>query len=66
MLPSLEKLRAWIVLSRPPFHTVGVLPFFLGAELAWFVTGTFRLNVFAWGTLGVVIVMLATYYAGES
>jgi len=66
MLPSLEKLRAWIVLSRPPFHTVGMLPFLLGAELAWFVTGTFRWNVFAWGTLGVVLVMLATYYAGES
>ncbi len=60
-----DKLRAWLELSRPPFHTVGVLPFILGAVLAWRQSGTLRLNVFAWGTLGVVLVMLATYYAGE-
>ena len=66
MPPNLDKLRAWIVLSRPPFQTVGVLPFILGAELAWFSSGTFRWDIFAWGTLGVVLVMLATYYSGES
>ncbi len=63
---NFKKLRAWIVLSRPPFHTVGVLPFILGAALAWVLTGTLRWDVFAWGMLGVVLVLLATYYAGES
>jgi len=60
-----EKLRAWLALSRPPFHSVGVLPFVLGGMLAWRLEGAFRWDVCAWGTLGVVLVMLATYYAGE-
>ena len=60
-----EKLRAWLALSRPPFHSVGVLPYILGGVLAWRRGGAFRWDVFAWGTLGVVLVMLATYYAGE-
>ncbi len=61
----IDKLRAWLELSRLPFHSVGVLPFVLGAVLAWRQGDTLRLDVFAWGTLGVVLVMLATYYAGE-
>ncbi|MGA9350731.1 MAG: prenyltransferase [Anaerolineae bacterium] len=60
-----EKLSAWVALSRLPFHSVGVLPFILGGVLAWRLGGAFRWDVFAWGTLGVVLVMLATYYAGE-
>lgn len=60
-----EKLRAWLALSRPPFHSVGVLPFILGGMLAWRQGGAFRWDACAWGMLGVVLVMLATYYAGE-
>ena len=60
-----HKLSAWVALSRPPFHSVGVLPFILGSVLAGQQTGTFRWAICAWGTLGVVLVMLATYYAGE-
>ena len=60
-----KKLRAWLALSRLPFHTVGVLPFILGGVLAWRQAGAFRWDIFGWGTLGVVLVMLATYYAGE-
>ncbi len=60
-----EKVRAWLALSRLPFHSVGVLPFILGGVLAWRQGGAFRWDVCAWGTLGVVLVMLATYYAGE-
>ncbi len=60
-----SRLRAWIALSRPPFHSVGVLPFILGSVLAWRLTGTLRWDILAWGTVGVVLVMLATYYAGE-
>ncbi len=65
MVKKSVKLRAWIALSRLPFHTVGVLPFTLGGVLAWSLKGVFRCDVFALGTLGVVFVMLATYYAGE-
>ncbi len=61
----IAKLGAWFALSRPPFHSVGVLPFILGGVLAWRQTGVFRWDVCAWGTLGVVLVMLTTYYAGE-
>ncbi len=60
-----EKLSAWVALSRPPFHSVGVLPFILGGVLAWRQGVAFRWDVCAWGTLGVVLIMLATYYAGE-
>jgi 1,4-dihydroxy-2-naphthoate octaprenyltransferase len=60
-----KKLSAWLALSRLPFHSVGVLPFILGMVLAWRLRGAFRWDICAWGTLGVVLVMLATYYAGE-
>lgn len=65
MSRTTTKLSAWIALSRPPFHTVGVLPFILGNVIAWRVIGTFRWSIFAWGAVGVIAVMLATYYAGE-
>jgi 1,4-dihydroxy-2-naphthoate octaprenyltransferase len=61
----MKKLFAWFTLSRPPFHSVGVLPFVLGGVLAWQQTDTFRWDICGWGTLGVVLIMLATYYAGE-
>jgi 1,4-dihydroxy-2-naphthoate octaprenyltransferase len=60
-----KRLSAWLALSRPPFHSVGVLPFILGGLLAWRLRGIFRWDVCAWGTVGVVLVMLSTYYAGE-
>ncbi len=60
-----RKLSAWAALIRLPFHTVGVLPFVLGMVVAWRLGGAFRWDVAAWGTLGVVCVMLATYCAGE-
>ncbi len=60
-----KRVSAWFALSRPPFHTVGVLPFALGGVLAWRLEGVFHGDIFVWGTLGVVFVMLATYYAGE-
>jgi 1,4-dihydroxy-2-naphthoate octaprenyltransferase len=65
MSPLREKLSAWLALSRPPFHTVGVLPFILGGVLAWHQEGQFRWDICVCGTLGVVFVMLATYFAGE-
>ena len=59
------KFSAWIALSRPAFHVVGVLPFVLGGLLAWRQAEVFRWDIFAWGTVGVVLVMMTTYFAGE-
>ncbi|NPU86393.1 MAG: prenyltransferase [Syntrophaceae bacterium] len=55
----------WFSLSRPPFHTVGVLPFFLGTLLAWRMDHLFHFGIFALGTLAVIMIMLSTYQAGE-
>lgn len=60
-----KKMRALLTLSRLPFHSVGVLPFVLGVVLAWRLEGIFNWEIFALGTLGVMLIMLATYYAGE-
>ncbi len=61
----LTALKAWFRLSRPLFHIVGVLPFLLGAVLAWAGTEVFSLPVFLLGSSGAVLIMLAAYYAGE-
>ena len=58
-------VKAWVALSRPPFHTVGVFPFVLGTLLAWRFDNVFNLPLFILGTLAVVFIMLATYYGGE-
>lgn len=60
-----DKLYGWFLLARPPFHSVGVLPFLLGTLLARNLTGKFNLAVLGWGTLAVVLIMLLTYYLGE-
>jgi 1,4-dihydroxy-2-naphthoate polyprenyltransferase len=60
-----KTIKAWLMMARIPFHTVGVLPFCLGAVLAWRTTGAFNWPVFLFGTLAVVLIMLATYLAGE-
>jgi 1,4-dihydroxy-2-naphthoate octaprenyltransferase len=62
---NMGNIKAWIALSRPPFHSVGLLPYILGGVLAWRVTGVFSWLVFFIGACGVVFIMLATYYAGE-
>jgi 1,4-dihydroxy-2-naphthoate polyprenyltransferase len=58
-------LASWFSLSRPPFHTVGVLPFILGAFLAWKTSGVFNIPIFLLGTAAVILIMLSTYQAGE-
>lgn len=60
-----EKLKGWFGLSRPPFHTVGVLPFILGTFLAWKVDGVFSNTIFVLGVLAVILILLSTYHAGE-
>jgi 1,4-dihydroxy-2-naphthoate octaprenyltransferase len=61
----MTKIRAWFVLSRPPFHTVGILPFTLGSVLAYRVAGLFNFQILILGIIGVVLIMLSTYYGGE-
>jgi len=63
--PGIRKIKSWITLARPPFHTVGVLPFALGAVMAYRETGIFHWALWGWGTLAVVLIMLSTYLAGE-
>lgn len=62
---SKVKLKGWVGLSRPAFHTVGVLPFILGCILTWKIDGFFNIPIFILGILAVVMVMLATYHPGE-
>jgi len=59
------RINAWFKLSRPPFHSVGVLPFVLGTVLARWRNGPVRADILLWGIAGVVLIMLATYLAGE-
>ncbi len=61
----MTKIKAWLALSRPPFHTVGVLPFILGTVLAYKTQGVFNFQVLMLGTIGVILIMLSTYYGGE-
>jgi 1,4-dihydroxy-2-naphthoate polyprenyltransferase len=60
-----EILWGWFGLSRPPFHTVGVLPFILGTVLAYKFQSSISLTIFALGVLAVILIMLSTYHAGE-
>jgi 1,4-dihydroxy-2-naphthoate octaprenyltransferase len=62
---NIEKLRGWIGLSRPPFHTVGILPFILGNLLAYRINSTISIEIFLLGVLGVILIMLSTYHSGE-
>jgi 1,4-dihydroxy-2-naphthoate octaprenyltransferase len=60
-----QTLQGWIILSRPPFHIVGLLPFLLGTFLAYRIAGAFNLEVFILGVAGVMLIMLSTHHAGE-
>jgi len=60
-----QTLQGWIILSRPPFHIVGILPFLLGTFLAYRLSDAFHLEVFILGIAGVMLIMLSTHHAGE-
>lgn len=62
---NIEALKGWIRLSRPPFHTVGILPFILGTFLAYKLDSAFSPDVFILGILGVILILLSTYHSGE-
>jgi 1,4-dihydroxy-2-naphthoate octaprenyltransferase len=59
-------LRDWLRLSRPLFHTVGILPFTLGLVLSWRMGNPINWPVFLLGVLMVIAIMLAAYYGGEA
>jgi len=59
------KIQAWFDLSRLSFHSVGILPFFLGTFLAWKIAGFFDATVFILGNIAIILIMLSTYHAGE-
>jgi 1,4-dihydroxy-2-naphthoate polyprenyltransferase len=61
----IEKIKNWITLSRPPFHTVGILPFALGTILAYKINAAFSMEVFILGVSAVILIMLSTYQSGE-
>ena len=60
-----EIIRDWFILSRPPFHIVGILPFILGTFLAYKLTSAYNPEVFILGVVGIIMIMLSTYHAGE-
>jgi len=62
---SAAKLRAWWTLSKPLTHVLGILPFVLGAVVAWDITGQFNWAVFWWSLLGALLLMLVACYSGE-
>ena len=62
---NIEKIKAWFVLSRPPFHTVGILPFVLVTLLAYKINSVFSMEIFLLGVSGVILIMLTTYHSGE-
>ena len=61
----IKKIKSWIALSRPPFHTVGILPFVLGTILAYNTKSTVSMEVFLLGVIAVILIMLSTYHLGE-
>ena len=62
---NIQRIKSWFALSRPPFHTVGILPFILGTILAYKINFSFSLEVFILGVSGVILIMLSTYHMGE-
>jgi 1,4-dihydroxy-2-naphthoate octaprenyltransferase len=62
---DIGKIKGWIGLSRPPFHTVGIFPFILGTILAYKTNSTISMEIFLLGVLGVILIMLSTYHSGE-
>jgi 1,4-dihydroxy-2-naphthoate octaprenyltransferase len=61
----IDKIKSWLMLARPPFHTVGILPFVLGTLLAYKINTVFSIEVFILGVSAVILIMLSTYQSGE-
>jgi 1,4-dihydroxy-2-naphthoate polyprenyltransferase len=60
-----QRTKAWITLTRPPFHTVGLFPMTLGMFIAWSPDHPLNWAVFALANLAIVLILLVTYLSGE-
>ena len=58
------KFASWFGWSRPPFHAMGIIPFFLGTFLAWRLDHAFRIDIFTLGLCGILLVIFSTHHAG--
>ncbi len=63
--PTKEQIKAWLLLSRPPFQLVGIVPYFLGVVAALRNGFQAAPGAVGLGAAAVVFIMLATYYLGE-
>jgi len=62
---AISKTKAWILMARPAFHSVGLVPFFAGQMLALYEGYAWNAWVGLLGAAAVFLIMLATYYLGE-
>ncbi len=58
-------LKAWLRLSRPEFHTVGVFPLITGVVLGYVNGGMAPLSAILLALAATILIMLATYWSGE-
>lgn len=60
------RAKGWAAAARIPFLSVGILPYLLGAQMAKRAGVPMNGTVFWLGLVAVVLIMLATYFNGES
>jgi 1,4-dihydroxy-2-naphthoate octaprenyltransferase len=58
-------VKLWVLLARPAFQSVGLLPFVVGIALAVHNGYSLVWPVAVLGSLAVFLIMLSTYYLGE-
>ena len=64
--PGLKaRVAAWLALSRLPFHSVGILPCILGMVIASHSGYAINWGVVFLSVVTIILIMLATYLAGE-
>ncbi len=61
----MKKVLIWLRLARAPFLLVGIMPYILGSVIAFRISQVFNVQVFLLGLCGVILIMIATYFAGE-
>ena len=62
---AIYRLTAFIRLSRLPFLAPGLTPFTAGVLLGWADDGSPDLGLLLLGYMGLVLIMLSTYYSNE-
>ncbi len=58
-------MTAWLRLSRPEFHTVGIFPLLLGAAAGYRASGNLEMLALIIALLATIMIMLVTYWTGE-